>query len=300
MSTIREAFLQASSFLERESVRDHAIVTELLLCHLQNWSRSDLFLRWEEPFPANKEAEWARYLRRKADGEPVQYIIGEQEFYGISFHVEQAVLIPRPETELLVEEIVRLGTELWTEGTPIVAADIGTGSGAIAVTLAVQCPSWQVHAVDLSSEALEVARGNAARNGVGARLSFYRGDLLEPFLQRGEEPGLKHTTQTVFDVVVSNPPYIETGAIAGLEAQVRCYEPLLALDGGSDGLVLYRRLVDQLARLTPSSPRLVGLEVGQGQAPDVAKLLERTGLWTEIRLVQDLAGIERHVIAVRR
>jgi release factor glutamine methyltransferase len=299
MSTIREAFSQASSFLQRQSVRDHAIVTELLLCHLLNWSRTDLFLRWEEPFPVDKEVEWSEYLRRKADGEPVQYIMGEQEFFGLPFQVEQAVLIPRPETELLVEEIIRLGGELWPEGAPVVAADIGTGSGAIAVTLAVQCPSWQVHAVDMSPEALEVARGNAERNGVGERVSFIRGDLLEPFLQSKHEVE-QQTTILALDVVVSNPPYIETDAIAGLEDQVRCYEPLLALDGGPDGLVLYRRLVDQLARLIPSSPRLVGLEVGQGQAPDVAKLLERTGLWTEIGLVQDLAGIERHVIAVRR
>lgn len=293
MSTIREAYLQASSFLQQESVRDHAIVTELLLCHLLGWSRTDLFLRWGEPFPAEKETEWSGYLRRKVGGEPVQYIIGEQEFYGLSFHVEQTVLIPRPETELLVEAIMKLGKELWPEGTAVAAADIGTGSGAIAVTLAAQCPTWRVHAVDLSPEALEVARGNARHNGVAERVAFYQGDLMEPFLQQSERAG-------ALDIVVSNPPYIETEAIAELEEQVRCYEPILALDGGPDGLVLYRRLIDQLTRLQPTSPRLVGLEVGQGQARDVASLLERAGQWDDIRIVLDLAGIERHVIGVRR
>ncbi|MFK7694820.1 peptide chain release factor N(5)-glutamine methyltransferase [Paenibacillus sp. HJGM_3] len=291
MSTIREAYLQASSFLQRADVRDAAIVTELLLCHLMDWSRTELFLRWGEPFPADREEDWAGYVLRKASGEPVQYIIGEQEFYGLRFHVEQAVLIPRPETELLVEEIVRTAGSLWREDTPLVVADIGTGSGAIAVTLAVQRPAWRLQAVDLSPAALEVAKGNAKRNGVVERVAFHEGDLLGPFLHGGDADGL--------DIVVSNPPYIESEAIEGLEVQVRCYEPHLALDGGPDGLALYRRLTEQLTRLE-RTPRIVGFEVGQGQAPAVAELLTHTGLWAEVRLVKDLAGIERHVIAVRR
>jgi release factor glutamine methyltransferase len=297
MSTIREAYLEASSFLQQQAVTDHALVAELLLGHTLGLSRTELFLSWSDTFPEDKRDKWNAYLQRKADGEPVQYIMGEQEFYGLSFHVERSVLIPRPETELLVEQIVQIGGQLWPIGTPVVAADIGTGSGAIAVTLAVQCPSWQLHAVDLSAEALEVARDNAVNNGVAERVAFSQGDLLGPFL--AEEDGSQHHLHNSLDIVVSNPPYIETEAIAGLEVQVRCYEPVLALDGGPDGLILYRRLAEQLSRLKPVFPRLVGLEVGQGQAQDVAAMLREKGLWEDIRIIQDLAGIERHVIAIR-
>jgi release factor glutamine methyltransferase len=288
--TIREAYLQASSFLERQEVPESSTVTELLLRHLLGWSRTDLFLRWGEPFPAEKREEWSRLLERKASGEPVQYIIGEQEFYGLPFRVTPAVLIPRPETELLVEQIVLLGRSLWPPGGPVPSvADIGTGSGAIPVTIAVQCPDWRVSGTDISADALEVARGNAELNGVADRIAFYQGDLLEPYI-RDAIP---------VDILVSNPPYIETGDIAGLEAQVRCYEPLLALDGGPDGLTFYRRIVDQLERL-PAIPRLIGFEVGQGQARDVAAMLERAAHWDEIRIVPDLAGIERHVIGLSK
>ncbi|MDF2667974.1 MAG: SAM-dependent methyltransferase [Paenibacillus sp.] len=306
MSTIREAYLEASSFLQRHDVTDHTIIAELLLGHTLSLRRTELYLLWSDPFPEEKAAEWAGYLQRKADGEPVQYITGEQEFYGRPFHVERSVLIPRPETELLVEQIMLIGRQLWPDAArPIVAADIGTGSGAIAVTLAAECPAWQVHAVDLSPEALDTARGNAVLNGVTERVAFHQGDLLGPFIaMKSEQKEARQTQATdsdipALDIVVSNPPYIETDIIATLDIQVRCYEPVMALDGGPDGLVLYRRLAEQLMQLAPKQPRLVGLEVGQGQAPDVAKLLHNTGLWEEIRIVPDLAGIERHVIGIR-
>ncbi|UUZ97596.1 peptide chain release factor N(5)-glutamine methyltransferase [Paenibacillus sp. P25] len=140
-------------------------------------------------------------MERKASGEPVQYIVGEQEFYGLPFKVTPAVLIPRPETELLVEQIVRIGRRLWGEGAAPRVADIGTGSGAIAVSLAVQCPGWQVMASDISPSALEVARENAARHRVEERVAFVEGDLLGPWIERGER----------LDAVVSNPPYIPEG-----------------------------------------------------------------------------------------
>lgn len=286
--TIKEAYLQASSFLAGEAVPDAAICAEVLLQHLLGWTRTEFLLRWEEPFPADREAEWANFIRRKAAGEPAQYITGEQEFYGLLFQVNPAVLIPRPETELLVEEIVGRASRLWPRGgTRPVAADIGTGSGAIAVTLAVQCPDWDVHAVDISPEALETALGNAGKLGA-ERIAFHQGDLLQPLLD----------SRVCVDILVSNPPYIPSGDMSGLQREVVRHEPHTALDGGPDGLIFYRRLVREMDAL-PDPPALVGFEVGMGQAEDVQELLLAKGHWREVAIVKDLAGIGRHVVAER-
>lgn len=295
--TIREAYAEASSFLRQRGVREPEANAGRLLEHLLGESRSGLLLRWPEPFPREREADWQRLLERKASGEPVQYIIGEQEFYGLPFTVTPAVLIPRPETELLVEQVVLLGRQLFGGAaagpgaggvaSPTVA-DVGTGSGAIAVSLAVQCQAWRVTASDIAPDALAVARANAERNGVAERVAFVEGDLLGPWIERGER----------LDLVVSNPPYIPEADEAGLQPEVRLFEPRTALYGGADGLEPYRRLTAQLGEL-PAMPALVGFEVGQGQADEVRRLLERAADWDEVRIVPDLAGIDRHVIAFR-
>ncbi|PYI51117.1 peptide chain release factor N(5)-glutamine methyltransferase [Paenibacillus flagellatus] len=282
--TIREACLRASSFLRDCGVDDHASSAEWLLQHALGLDRSDFLMRWGEPFPMERHEAWRRMLERRAQGEPVQYITGEQEFYGLPFRVTPAVLIPRQETELLVEQIVKIGRRMWPNGGPLVA-DIGCGSGAIPVTIAVQCPGWNVTATDISADAVEVARANAEANGVGDRIRFYTGDLLEAYVRE----------RIRVDILVSNPPYIESADIAGLQREVRLYEPMLALDGGPDGLRFYRRILEQIREL-PAPPALIGFELGQGQARAVAELLRIAGHWDDIRIVEDLAGIERHVI----
>ncbi|MDB5054169.1 MAG: SAM-dependent methyltransferase [Bacilli bacterium] len=285
--TIREAFLQASSFLQQKHIQDAAICAEMLLQHLLDWNRSTMLLRWEEPFPQELLAEWQQLQERKAAGEPVQYIVGEQEFYGLIFQVNPAVLIPRPETEILVEQIIAWGNQLWPNGSPTLV-DIGSGSGAIPISIAVNCPDWQVMSSDISSAALEVARENAELNGVAARIVFEQGDLLEPFIR----------DQVSIDILVSNPPYIASSDLAGLQPEVREFEPQLALDGGVDGLLLYRRMVEQLA-LLPKYPSIVGFEVGQGQTEAVSLMLAELKVWEKIEIIEDLAGIPRHVVAVR-
>lgn len=293
--TIREAYQEASSLLKQQMTDDAAIgqdpqqVCEWLLMHVLEIDRVQLFMQWDRPFPLVKWKVWEQSLQRKLAGEPVQYIIGEQEFYGRAFEVNEAVLIPRPETELLVEAIIARGKQLWSgdssRQSPTVA-DIGTGSGCIPITLAVEMPTWQLHASDISAEALQVAQRNAAKLQVGERIVFYEGDLLKPFIEAGIS----------LDVVISNPPYIPSADIVHLQTEVQHYEPSLALDGGEDGLDVYRRLIDQLAEL-PRYPTMIGLEVGAGQAPEVAQLLEACERWSNIEIVRDLAGIERHVLA---
>ncbi|MDF2717621.1 MAG: SAM-dependent methyltransferase [Paenibacillus sp.] len=285
-TTIREAWLQASSFLRGRGTEDGESSAEWLLQHLLGMNRSEFFMRWNDRFPEEQRERWTTMLERRAQSEPVQYITGEQEFYGLTFRVTPAVLIPRPETELLVEKMIAAGGKLWPQGHPLVA-DIGCGSGAISVTIAVKCPEWSVTATDISAEAIGVARFNAESNGVGDRLRLFQGDLLEAYIKE----------RLAINMLISNPPYIESGDIPHLQPEVRLHEPGLALDGGPDGLAFYRRILRQVEEL-PSPPALIGFEVGQGQARQVAELIRIGGHWDEIEIVPDLAGIERHVIGL--
>ncbi|MBY3619165.1 peptide chain release factor N(5)-glutamine methyltransferase [Acinetobacter sp. CUI P1] len=317
VKSIREAFAEASSFLNQSGCNEPQRSAQLLLEHALGLSGAAYYMALADPFPAAIKEAWEAGVTRRSKGEPVQYIIGEQEFYGRPFEVTPDVLIPRPETELLVEAILRYGAELWPDGIvapseaaqeegaaslaaaqdraggaesrravrPLTAVDIGAGSGAISVTLAAEAPAWRVCAGDISPAALAVAKRNAMRNGTA--VDFRLGDLLEPFA--GMET----------DILVSNPPYIPGEDIAGLQREVRDHEPRTALDGGADGLDPYRRMMDQLA-LLPAPPRLIGFELGMGQAEQVAALLEAAGHWKEIITINDLAGIPRHVLGVAR
>jgi release factor glutamine methyltransferase len=284
-STAREAFIQASSFLRRRQVSDAAICAELLLQYLMQWDRSTMLLRWEESFPQERMDEWQLLLDRKAAGEPVQYIVGVQEFYGLSFQVNTAVLIPRPETELLVEQVIKRGHEMWPQGSPTLV-DIGSGSGSIPISIAVHCPLWQVSSSDISLAALKVAIANAELNGVAEKIHFSQSDLLDIYIQE----------QKHIDILVSNPPYIASAGIDELQPEVRSFEPRLALDGGADGLILYRRMCEQM-KLLPEYPRLAAFEVGQGQTAAVSQMLAELNVWGQIDIIVDYAGIARHVIA---
>ncbi|GAB7387879.1 peptide chain release factor N(5)-glutamine methyltransferase [Bacillaceae bacterium] len=288
--TVREALKRASSLFMEAKIADGAFLAELLLRHVLGWSRTELFARWDTPVPAEAWQRLQALIRRRIEGEPVQYLLGEQEFYGLSFRVNPSVLIPRPETEILVEEAAKRIRAVWGErpegGTATwFAADIGTGSGAIAVALATLFPGLPILAVDLSPAALAVARENAARNGVAGQIDFLAGDLLQPLRERNEK----------VHVLLSNPPYIPTGEIAKLDVQVKAHEPRLALDGGEDGLACYRRIIADLPRVL-QRPSVVAFEVGKGQARAVARLLRQGGAVRQVEIVKDLAGIERIVL----
>ena len=284
--SIREAFAEASSFLEYCGVMEPQRNAQLLLEFVLGLTGTSYYMALPEPFPEDRRCVWEAAVNRKGDGVPAQYIIGEQEFYGYSFEVTSDVLIPRPETELLVEEVLKYGQELTPrpdEGLRVV--DIGTGSGAIAITLAMQSKGWEVFASDISPDALEVAARNAKQ--LGAQVEFRQGNLLEPFA--GMRP----------DILVSNPPYIPAEDIEELQPEVRDYEPRTALDGGPDGLNPYRIMIAQLPLLS-APPRLIAFELGMGQAGDVAELLRKAGHWEKIVTVPDLAGINRHVLGISR
>lgn len=228
--------------------------------------------------------------RKRRSGVPLQHITGKQEFMGLDFEVGPQVLIPRPDTEILVEEAI---SDLKNRGA-LSILDIGTGSGAIAVSLAKYLPLSNVYAVDISKDALETAAINAARNGVEKRVEFLLGSLFEPFEDIGEKA----------DAIVSNPPYIPAGEIDSLQREVAVYEPRGALDGGSDGLEFYRAIVEKAPRFLKHGG-MIYLEVGAGQAEAVENLLKQVkcggeSCYNNILRIKDLAGIERVVKASLR
>jgi release factor glutamine methyltransferase len=252
---------------------------ELLLMHTLKRSRTWLITHFDELLADQLSVSYAELLERRRKGEPIQYITGEAEFYGLPFLVTRDVLIPRPETEHLVEKVIELASEF---AAPRIV-DIGTGSGAIAVALAQKLPHASVTATDISLRALTVAEENAKRNGVEVR--FLAGDLLGPV--SGER----------FEIIVSNPPYVAMADRNSLDVEVREYEPAQALFAGEDGLGIYRRLIptafDALVR-----NGFVALEIGYGQSTTIADLLTRSG-FERIEFVPDLQSIPRVACARR-
>ena len=271
----------AARFAER-GIASPRLDAEILVAHVLGLPRVQLYVQFDRPLQSEELAGIRALIKRRQAGESVAYLVGKKEFWGLDFAVDARVLVPRPDTETLVEEArERLGPP--AEGTALAIADVGTGSGAIAVTLAKLFPAAVVYAVDKSPDALEVARGNAERLGV--QVTFLEGDLSAPLAAHGP-----------LSLIAANLPYIPTGDLAALPADVQT-EPKLALDGGPDGLALVRRLVaDAPALLAPGGA--LALEIGAGQASATAALLVEAG-FSDVRARRDLAGVERVVSGVR-
>ena len=279
--TLREALtsatrqLDASSGLCADAARDAA----LLLRHVLAISHAAQLTEPERELTTEQQATFDALILRRIANEPIQYITGEQEFYGLPLRVTPAVLIPRPETEHLVEAVL---AEL-NLAQSLRILDVGTGSGAIAIALAFHLPNAQITAVDLSAAALEVAAANTARHALAGRIRYLKSDLLDAF-PPDEAP---------FAAIVSNPPYVPAADRASLHPQVRDHEPAAALFAGPDGLDIYRRLIPQArAALQPNG--LLALEIGHGQSEAIASLLSG---WKELRFLDDLQHIPRIALA---
>lgn len=287
-TTIREALLRASSFLQENGCKDPRFEAELLMRHVLGMERARFLASLQDAIPDEAIEQLTILCKRRALQEPLQYVIGTQEFFGREFLVRPGVLIPRPETEILIEQVLLHASHLWTKEKALEVVDIGTGSGAIALTLASERLQWKVSTVDLSTDAIEIAKENAKRLQLLDKVRFLQGDLLEPLLNEGER----------VDLLVSNPPYIPSSDVLELDREVKEFEPLLALDGGEDGLNCYRKLCEALPRvLKPQA--LVAFEVGIRQAQDVAGLMMGSGVIDRVEVIPDLAGIDRIVVGTR-
>jgi release factor glutamine methyltransferase len=323
-ATVREAIRTGAKYLHKAGIDNARLDAEVLLRHVLGVNKAEFYLGLNLALDAAAEREFQKLLSRRAGREPVAYITGHKEFWSLDFVVTPAVLIPRPETELLVELALARATQVVLPRSfvpphpslsPVVGGegkregardsrrdvltypdskptlrilDLGTGSGAIAVSLAKELPQAWVCAIDISTEAIEVARLNARRHGVEERMEFFCGDFFGPV---GDEPER-------FNLIVANPPYIRSGDLADLTPEIRKWEPVAALDGGADGLLYYRRIISAAGNYLKSGGSIL-LELGDGMGKPVARLFADAGNFEPAQVYRDYAGKERVIAAAK-
>lgn len=280
MGKIFEALKWASSFLREKNREDYA--GEILLRYYTGMERSSLLANVREELDSVVEKKFKEAVQLHGDGTPIQYIMGYEEFYGRKLTVNEHVLIPRPETEELVLGALERMNSLFGEDESLDVVDIGTGSGAIAVTVKLEKPSLSVTATDLSEDALKVAKGNADK--WGASIRFVQGDVLQPFIEKGQK----------FNVVLSNPPYIPLKDQEQMSIVVTEHEPHQALFAGEDGLDIYRKFSEQLPFILKEKA-MVGFEVGAGQSQAVSDLMKNSFPSAKVETVYDINGKDRMV-----
>lgn len=283
MTSIAETILEGSHKLRKADVPEARREAGSLLAHVLERDRSFILSHAEDPVSEAQAERFREYLDRRAQGEPLQYITGHQEFYGLDFEVTPAVLIPRPETELLIETALKLFPK---SDESIFICDVGTGSGCIAITLLHELPQARALAIDISPAALEVAKRNAARHAVTERSEFVLSDCFAALNTRELHP-------SSFNLIVSNPPYVEEAAIAGLQREVRNFEPLNALAAGVDGLAIIRCLLLDAGHFVSTGGYFL-FEIGFNQAAAVEQLIDPK-IWRLLALHKDLQGIPRTV-----
>jgi release factor glutamine methyltransferase len=311
---VRTALKRGIAELRDANVPSYTLAAELLLLHVLGRDRAWLYAHPEEVIPGLDAHRFLSLILRRAEGEPTQYITGKQEFWGLEFEVTPDVLIPRPETEHVIEVAldrlavreIRAGRKRTLTGDGLHIIDVGTGSGCIAIALAKELPSARILATDISVAALAVARRNAVRHDVADRIHFFESNLLDSLPVEAPHavplPVKASTLDTTlagsFDLIVSNPPYIGRNESETLQREVREHEPELALYGGEEGYELYADLIAQAANhLKPSG--LLVLELGHNSLPAVQPLLDLPN-WANVGVTNDLAGIPRVIAAERK
>jgi release factor glutamine methyltransferase len=288
--TVLEGIQKSAEFLGKKSVESPRLQAELLLAHVLKLPRMKLYLDFERALTDAETNSFRELVKRRAQREPLQHILGSTSFCGLEIAVNRSVLVPRPETELLAEvgwqfllesTLQRVPAREQPEGWTPTALDFGTGSGCIAIALAVKVPDARIVALDVSPEALEMAKQNAARHNVANRVDFLQSNDFQP--------------QSLFDLVISNPPYIPSAEIETLEPEVRDYDPRGALDGGADGLDFYRRLAGEARGWLKPSGKIM-LEFGEGQADSIRGIFE-TENWIVEAIREDYTHRQRILIA---
>ena len=281
--TIGKILKWTEEYFQKAQLDSPRLDAEVLLAHVLNQpERIYLYVHFDQPLEQSELTAYKECIKRRVQHEPVAYITGHRDFMGLDFKVTKDTLIPRPDTEILVEAVLQ---RLPAAGENSTLADIGTGTGAICLSLLNYLPKLRAMAVDISSGALAVAQENSVSLGLSQRVEFLQGDLLAPLKAKGE----------LLNAIVSNPPYIPKADIATLAADVKAYEPMGALDGGEDGLDFYRRLLAESGDLLKDGGFLA-MEVGIHQAHQLEALAKDMSQWGKCEILLDLAGIERVVI----
>jgi len=280
--TIGNLLKEGASILKEAGSPSAYLDAQILLCHIAGLSKVDIIRDRDKSLGEDISERFFQLIEERKMGKPIQYITGHQEFMGLDFYVHENVLIPRPDTEILVEKVL----QLLKNKDNLEIADVCTGTGAIAVSLAYYIPDSFVYASDISHHAVECCRRNIDKHGLESRMKLLQGDLLEPLFEEGLEGRL--------DALVSNPPYISKNDMETLPLSVRGFEPHLALYGGGEGLDFYIRILKDAARLLKKGG-LLAFEIGYDQGPALTKLIEDKGSYKNIRIEKDLAGLDRVV-----
>jgi len=281
LSLLKEELYKAETTLNSHNIPDARFEAELLLMHTLGIGKAELYVRLEQTLDASAAEEFWTLIRYRLHHEPTAYILKQCQFYGIDFYIDSRALIPRPESELLVEEVLEFTRQRFTSGDSYVIADVGTGSGALAIALALHLPQAEIYAIDISEAALEVARINCQKHKVNRQIHLLAGDMLHPL---GKE----------VNIIVANLPYVSDLEMNQLSPEIKDYEPRIALAGGADGL-------DKICQLFPQAEEklcmggLLLLEIGQGQGKAGVALAEKFFPAAKIDLIPDLGGVDRVV-----
>lgn len=288
MLTINNAIMKSAEYLRAKGVDSPRLDAELLLAAVMNCDRLRLYMDWQKPLTDLETSGYREYIRRRGqDREPVARILGRKQFHGREFEVSPDTFVPRPETEGLVERaLLLLEKDIAPHHARASVFEVGTGTGCIIVTMAAESGAHHYLASDTSAGALATAHANAKRHHVEGRIDFRQGTCFAGY-------------EGALSMIVSNPPYIESAAIAGLAPEVSTFDPRTALDGGPDGLDTVRTIIDKGKHLLLSGGWML-FEIGEKQATPAAELFRGDGLFTDIRAEEDLAGIERYVLARRK
>ena len=276
-----EALQSAAQTLLRKGIDDASAEAEILLGHVLGMSKTQLYTETERGLASSEIKHLWCLVQRRLDHEPTAYILGHCEFYGTDFYVDCHTLIPRPETELLVEKAVELAQRIFHPGKQTTIADIGTGCGAIVVSLAIALPQAKIYATDISASALRVAEINCQRHAVNSQVELLQGNLLEPLPQS-------------VDMVIANLPYIKNYEFKDLSPEIRNFEPTIALAGGKNGMDKIQQMLEQMPEKLKHRACFL-LEIGQGQGEMVTSLINSYFPQASIELIPDLGGIERVV-----
>ncbi len=291
--TILKLLRWTTSYFQSRGIDSPRADAEILLAHALNLDRIDLYLKYDQPMFSEELGLYRSLIKRRANREPVAYIVGTKEFWSLPLSVTDAVLIPRPETEILVEKTLELlkstpSPDSGQKNTPIRILEIGTGSGAVILALASEAPGQRFFASDISQAAIDQARSNAVRHRLDGQVSFFISDLFQEL----------RDTSLPFQIIVSNPPYIESKILGGLQPEISRYEPQLALDGKADGLFYVRQIIHEAhPHLAPGGYLL--LEIGHDQKPATQQIIDDTGLYDDIAFTKDYGGFDR-VVSMRK